>query len=145
VAPIIPIIGHCVKNLCWDSPMLFSGVVQRFRCSACERGYSHIIPTSIVPLLLTLLVACSLWTGFMIGVFGDYWFAYLIALAASCASIPTFYFLLQKTLSPWVDTRVCPKCRIQLEVVGGGFVDGAPPSAQELMLYLLVIGVPLLL
>lgn len=125
--------------------MLFSGVVKSYECPACEARYTHTIPTSLLPILVVTVVASAFWTEALLAVLSGTWAAYLLALVISALSIPLAHLLVTKLTLSWTSSNTCPSCGAQLKPIGGGFIDGGPPSIQELIVYLTVIVVPLLM
>lgn len=125
--------------------MLFSGIAQSYRCSTCEKVYSNTIPTSIIPLLIILLAVFALWAEFFDHLLGGNWMIWLLAPFVSVFSFAFAYTALQHFTAPWLKSQACPGCKTKLEAVGGGFVDGVSLAKHELILYLFILGPPILL
>jgi len=127
--------------------MLFSGSVKSYKCSGCDRTLSAVVPTSIIPMLIVVIMATTIWAG-NISQFFDltsktFLFVFPIGAVLAFASFFLAYVLLQRAFSGWEKSRTCPSCGGDLEGVGGGFLDGGTPSLQEILLYAIVIMVPL--
>jgi hypothetical protein len=102
------------------------------------------MPTSILPMLVVLVVANAFWVDFFDHLIPMTWLAFLAGLAVALSSLPLAILVLQRITAPWLATRVCPRCNMSLEATGGGFVDGTPPSKQELVVYAVVCALPML-
>lgn len=95
-------------------------------------------------MLAVLVVANAFWVDFFDHLLPMTWLAFLIGFAVAVGSFPLAMLALRRITAPWLATKVCPRCEASLEPTGGGFVDGTPPSTQELVLYLMVCAMPLL-
>jgi len=130
----------------WIS-MLFSGSVKSYKCSNCDRNFSVVTPTSVIPMLIVVFVAAAIWAG-NISEFFDLssrglLIAFPIGVALAIGSFLLTFVLLQRAFSGWEESGKCPGCGGALKGVGGGFLDGATPSRQEVLLYAIVVVVPL--
>ena len=127
--------------------MLFSGSVKSFKCLKCDRIYSEVTPTSVMPMLIVIIASTTLWAGNIAEFFKLRSIGLLLAfLFGFVLTIGTFFLtfvLLQNVFSPWIKRMKCPECGGNLEGTGGGFVDGVTPGLQELLLYIIVIILPL--
>ncbi len=127
--------------------MFFSGSVKSYKCTGCDRKFSAVVPTSVIPMLTVVIMATTIWAR-NISQFFDLsprasLFVFPIGLVLAIGSFILTFMLLQEAFSGWEKSRKCPDCGGDLEGVGGGFLDGGTPSLQELLLYAIVVGVPL--
>ncbi|MBK5968547.1 hypothetical protein [Thiorhodovibrio litoralis] len=95
-------------------------------------------------MLVVLVVANAFWVDFFDHLLPITWLAILTGMAVALSSLPLAIQVLQRITAPWLTTRLCPRCDTSLEVTGGGFVDGTPPSKHELIVYSAVCAVPML-
>ncbi|MCB0328515.1 MAG: hypothetical protein KDD70_02595 [Bdellovibrionales bacterium] len=124
--------------------MIFSGVVRSYRCPTCEKNYSSVLPTSVIPMLTVVVIAGCLWSSLIEKIVGMRLVSILLGVGLAVASVAVIFVFLERFTDRWLTTRTCPRCNVKLESVGGGFVDGTTPTKQELLMYLLILGLPLL-
>ena len=127
--------------------MLFSGSVKSYKCTKCDNNFSEVTPTSVIPMLIVIIIATSLWAENIAEFFKLKSIGLLLALVSgfllAVAIFVLTFVLLQKAFYPWKKRLKCSECGGKLEGKSGGFIDGAAPGFQELLLYVIVIILPL--
>ena len=127
--------------------MLFSGSVKSYKCKKCHKIFSSITPTSVIPMLAVFIISSIAWAANISELFKlealGLLLAFFIGLALAFLNFFLAFVLLEKFFSSWEKSKKCPQCGADLESTGGGFVDGAIPGLQELLLYVIVSGAPL--
>ena len=119
--------------------MLFSSVVQAYRCSQCHSAFSKVIPTSILPIGMVMIIAGVLWSRTLVAWIKIHWIAYVLGFILSIVSLYLVYDRLDRLLTPKLVHGVCPHCGGKLKGVGGGFLDGVAPTRVELLTYALTL------
>jgi hypothetical protein len=85
-------------------------IVLLFAFAGWAEVFSHMVPIGVIAGFLGLLIAMT--------------------------SFPLTYLFLRRCTARWHVTGLCPECRNPLVAAGGGFIDGAPPTRDELLMYL---------
>jgi len=116
--------------------MLFSGVVQSYRCTACHSGYSRVIPTSFLPIITLVIFTGIIWSESLAAWIDIPWLAPMGFLLGP-VSLYLVFAALDRLMTVKLRQRICPRCGGELEGVGGGFIDGGRPGAVELLTYAL--------
>jgi hypothetical protein len=95
-------------------------------------------------MLAVVFAASACWSGFLHLFMMPEWLARLIAFAVAVVTLPLAILFVQQIAAPWAKRMNCQQCSSALQPVGGGFVDGTPPSKEELLVYSLVVITPLM-
>jgi len=124
--------------------MLFSRIAQCYQCPECKKKYTNEIPTSFFPILLVVGAGVVLWMRTLEAIIAPLWLLSLVSFIGSVGLFALTFSLIQFVTARAIRNGVCRDCGGSLEGVGGGIVDGAPPTCSELFLYGVMIGLPLL-
>ena len=124
-------------------PMLFSGQVTNYQCSACGREFWKVSPTSLIPTAITCIVAGELWTYALLRTMIDHWSMHLVGFMIALMTFVGIYTFKEGWTTSKLRSKECPRCHAELKVIGGGFYDGLIPATGELMSYLVTLGIGL--
>ena len=127
--------------------MLFSRSAKSYNCLKCNRNFSEVTPTSVIPMLIVIITSTVIWAGNISEFFKlkSIWLllALLLGFVLTIGIFFLTFLLLQNAFVPWAKRMKCPECGGDLESTGGGFIDGVNPGLQELLLYIIVTVLPL--
>ncbi len=119
--------------------MLFSAGVDLYRCNDCDDEFENAVPTSIIPMAITCVLAGSQWAVILDRVFGKFWAFNILGFVTAFVTLWLIYECVERLANNALRTGHCPKCGSKLERIGGGFADGCIPNPRELLVYALTI------
>ena len=119
--------------------MLFSGIVQAFRCTQCNCNFSRVIPTSFIPISTVVIVAGILWYRTLLLWIGIQLVAFLLGFVFSILSMYLVFEVLDRLTTSTLRDGFCPRCGGSMKAAGGGFYDGAVPAREELLTYFITL------
>lgn len=122
-----------------ESSMLFSGMIQSYRCRQCNAGFSHVIPTSLLPIAVVVIFSGAFWGDAIFLLIAIRWIACFLGFFLGFATFLCSLLALDRFMKRKFSDRVCPKCGGELEAMGGGFYDGGGPDRLELLAYAVTI------
>jgi len=122
--------------------MLFSGTVRVYQCESCKSEYSDILPTSILPLGATIILASFAW-GQVLRKFIDIrWVSVGMGVVIAIATFGIIYWIIDVITTRKIRGGYCPKCGETLKITSSGFYDTIIPQPWELAIYAIVVAVP---
>ena len=123
--------------------MIFSGQSKILKCVDCKKEYVHTTPTSILPLLFTIVISSIIYNE----VINNYIETLLYSTVTSVISAIITYLAVFVSFEYVRSKHVqkCRKCGGKLEVSGGGFYDSGTPQLFEVIIYLITILIPILI
>lgn len=122
---------------------MFSGVAKAYQCTKCDTAYSTFTPTSIIPFLIVTLLASVVWATLLAESIPSKVYSVLLAFFISAGSLILSIWIIDYLSSFRFMDNQCPKCDAPLKVAGSGFVNFSSPSKEELLVYAIVLGTPL--
>jgi hypothetical protein len=125
--------------------MLFSSIVQAYQCTECKRHFSHVIPTSFIPIVAVFVMTTVAWSQLLALLLPNRWLVFIIALTVAIGILTGMIALQQRISRRWLRHKICSQCGGQLKAAGGGIVDGARPGLWELSIYTISIAIPVVL
>ena len=120
--------------------MIFSGHTQAFKCATCGKEYGNTVPTSILPIALTIGLGTFQWIG-LLSHFGWHPAVNIVISLALGILFPYAVFMLFEMPSRAL-LRKCRSCGGELEKIYSGFYDGLISHPLEIVIYILSIAVP---
>jgi len=121
---------------------MFSASIKSMKCSACGEHFCESTPTSVIPLLVTLVLSGTGWMSLFELLTGLRLLAWILGLLLALSSLAILYSIASSIANRRIRLGKCSKCGGTLEGVAGGFSESSTPSAQEAIILLSALGLP---
>lgn len=119
--------------------MLFSGRADDYQCETCASEYSDVMPTSILPILATVIFSTVFWSRALAAVVPYRWLSLGLGFAISVGSLCGLIKLLDALTTRKLRRGICPRCGGKLARIACGFYDTILPEPSELLVYFLTM------